>query len=89
MKFEYKIKGITLNVYELMDIHEYYQAARTAEYLMDNYNITDENKALELGYEVRRIMDKYDYDEEEAINEVLNKPDELLRDLRMEQLEQM
>ena len=46
MEIKYEIKGITLNVYELMDIHHYYEAACTAEYLMDNYDITDENEAM-------------------------------------------
>lgn len=71
MEIKYAIKGITLDVHELMEIHEYYEAACTAEYLMDNYSIANENKALKLGYDVRRLMDKYGYDEEEAINEVL------------------
>lgn len=73
MKFEYNVKGVTLDVHDLINIHEFYEASCTAEYLVDNYNITDENEALYLGYEVRRIMDKYDYDEETAIAEVLKK----------------
>lgn len=88
MEIKYTIKGVTLNVCELQTLHEYYEAACTAEYLMENYGISDENIAMNLGYEVRRLMDKYGYDEEEAINEVLKK-DELIRDLRMEQCEQM
>ena len=93
MEIKYEIKGITLNVNDLMELHHYYEAACTAEYLMENYvyeigpwlreNInaelnlsackSDEDIALALGYEVRRLMDKYGYDEEEAINEVLRK----------------
>ena len=73
MKFQYEIKGITLDVYDLMDIHHYYEAACTAEYLMDNYGITDEDDALHLGYEVRRLMDKYEWDEETAIDAVMRK----------------
>ena len=72
MEIKYEIKGTTLDVHDLMEIHAYYEAACTAEYLMENYGITDENEALCLGYEVRRLMDKYGYDEEEAINEVMN-----------------
>jgi hypothetical protein len=73
MKIKYEIKGVTLDVNDLINIHQYYEAACTAEYLMDNYDITDEKDALALGYEVRRLMNKYGYDEEEAIDEVLRK----------------
>ena len=73
MKIQYEIKGITLDVHDLMELHQYYEAACTAEYIMENYGITDEREAMRLGYEVRRLMDKYGYDEEIAINEVLRK----------------
>lgn len=73
MKIKYEIKGITLDVNDLMELHEYYEAACTAEYLMENYNISDESTAMHLGYDVRRLMDKYGYDEEEAVDEVLRK----------------
>lgn len=71
MTFEYEIKGITLSMSDMCQIDAYYEAACTAEYLMDNYNITDEDEAMQLGYDVRRLMNKYGYDEEEAIDEVL------------------
>lgn len=71
MKVAYEIKGITLDVHDLINIHRYYEAVCTAEYLIDSYGISNENKALKLGYDVRRLMDEYRYDEEEAINEVL------------------
>lgn len=73
MKIQYEIKGVTLDVYELMELHQYYEAACTAEFLMENYDITNEEDAMYLGYEVRRLMDKYDYDEETAIDEVMSK----------------
>ena len=71
MEIKYEIKGVTLNVNDLMDIHHYYEAACTAEYLMENYGVSNENKALKLGYEVRRLMNKYECLEEDAIAEVL------------------
>lgn len=71
MKIQYEIKGITLDVHDLMELHQYYEAACTAEYLIENYGIATEDKALKLGYEVRRLMDKYGYLEEDAIAEVL------------------
>ena len=77
MKIEYIIKGVTLNEYEMYDIKKYYEAACTAEYIMENYDITDEDEALKLGYEVRRLMDKYGSDEEEAIKQVMSEREEL------------
>ena len=76
MKIAYEIKGVTLDVYDLIKIHEYYEAACTAEYLMDNYDITDEDEALRLGYDIRILMNKYGYNEEEAIEKVMFKDKE-------------
>jgi hypothetical protein len=73
MKIQYTVRGITLDVVDLMDIHEYYEAACTAEYIMDHYNVSDESTATHLGYEVRRLMDKYGCNEEDAVVEVLRK----------------
>lgn len=70
MKIEYTIKGITLNEYEMYDIKKFYEAHCTAEYIFENYNVTEE-EAIELGYEVRRLMDKYGGDEEDAIYETM------------------
>ena len=78
MKIEYTIKGITLNEFEMYDIKKYFEAHCSAEYILENYNVTEE-KAIELGYEVRRLMGKYDYYEEDAIAKVMadNAIDEL------------
>ena len=92
MKIQYEIKGITLDALDLMELYEYYEAACTAEFLMDSYDISDESTAMHLGYEVRRLMDKYGYDEEDAISIALRdalSKDDLYTDLHMEQLEQM
>ena len=72
MEIKYEIHGITLNVYDLMNIHKYYEAACTAEYLMDNYDLTEE-QAMELGARVRRYMDKNNVTEDIAIEEIMNK----------------
>ena len=66
MTIEYKTKGVTLNVDELREIHLYYEAAMTAEYICENYGV-DEGRAMEIGYEIRRLMNKYNYNENEAI----------------------
>ena len=73
MKFEYEVKGVTLDIGDLINIHAYYEAACTAEYLMDNYDIANEDQALKLGYIIREHMDKYGYDEMEAIYEVMKR----------------
>ena len=70
MKIEYEIKGITLNEYEMYDIKKFYEAHCTAEYILENYKVTEE-EAIELGYEVRRLMDKYGGEEEDAIYEAM------------------
>ena len=71
MEIKYEIKGITLDVYDLIKIHEYYEAACTAEYLMDNYDLTEE-QAMELGTRVRRYMDKNNVTEDIAIEEIMS-----------------
>ena len=78
MKIEYEIKGIKLTEWDMYDIKKFYEAHCTAEYILENYDVTEE-KAIELGYEVRRLMDKYDYYEEDAIDKVMadNSIDEL------------
>lgn len=74
MKIEYEIKGVTLDENDLIKINEYYTAACTAEYLLDNFNqVKTEKQAMKLGFEVRRKMRKYDFTEEKAIKAVLKK----------------
>lgn len=75
MKFEYKIKGVTLDGCEMYEIHCYYEALCTAEYLIDNYGFTDEEKAIDVAYRVRDLMSDYDYTEEDAIDKVLERED--------------
>ena len=70
MKFTYEIKGVTLNMQDMMEVCQYYRVACTAEYLLENYDLT-EDKAMGLAYNVRVLMDKYDYTEIEAIEEVM------------------
>ena len=73
MKIEYEIKGVTLDVHDMVEISNYFAAACTAEMLLEDYSdeVTTEEQALELGYEVRRAMDEYGYDEDEAFSFVL------------------
>ena len=68
--FTFEIKGVTLDMCEMNTIHEQYQIFTTAEYLMENYHF-EEKEALRLAADVRRLMDKYDYAENEAISRVV------------------
>ena len=70
MTISYEIKGVVLNIDDLTKITEYYRIACTAEYLVENYGF-DEDVAMQIGYDVRRKMDKHGYDEEEAIKVTL------------------
>ena len=70
LEIKYKIKGIVLHEPELREIHSYYEIACTAEYLMENYEI-DEEDAIKTAGKVRRLMDKYGYNEEEAVSEIM------------------
>lgn len=63
--------GLTME--EMLPIHQYYEAACTAEYIMENHEDIDEERAIKMGYAVRELMDKYDYDEEEAIDIMIRK----------------
>ena len=69
MKIEYKIRGIVLTAGEMCEINEYYEQACTAEYLLDNYDLS-EKQAMQLAADVRREMNKYGFTECDAIEEV-------------------
>lgn len=68
--FTYEIKGTTLDMCEMQQVHENYEIFCTAEYLLENYDLTEE-QALRYAAEVRRLMNKYGYNEDEAIDEVI------------------
>lgn len=59
-----------LGIDDLISIKRYYEAACTAEYLEESYGI-DTERALAFGYEARRLMNKYEYSETEAIEKLL------------------
>lgn len=69
-KFTYNYNGIILTMDDMCKINTYYEAASSAEVLIENYGLSKDD-ALEKGYEVRRLMDKYEYNETEAINELM------------------
>lgn len=69
--FELEIKGVKLDINDMMKVHQYYEAACTAEYVMENYGIESADEALKIGYNIRRLMDKFDYTEREALDEFM------------------
>lgn len=72
-KFEFEIHGVKLFVEDLVRISNYYQAASTAEYLIENHREFDTlEKAMSVGYQVRDLMCLQDYSEAEAIDYVLS-----------------
>lgn len=71
-EFTFEIKGITLNMSEMNEIHMQYEIFATAEYLIENYNLAEET-ALKMAVGVRKLMNKYGLDEETAVDEILNK----------------
>ncbi len=78
--FKVEVESGELSITDLVDIKNYYEACCTAEYLMDNYDIESEEKAIELGYRVRERMDDarsndYGMEEAEAIYEVMSEDD--------------
>lgn len=65
-----KMNGKTYTMDELCYLHEQYEIFCTAEYLIENLEL-QENEAIKKATEVRQMMDKYDFSEEEAIKEIL------------------
>ena len=54
----------------MYEIKEFYEIRCTAEYIADNYKVSDE-EAISYATEVRRLMNRYGASEEEAIAEVV------------------
>ena len=69
MEFKYEIKGVTLDALDMQRIKEYYEQLCTAEYLMENYPL-DEEQAMDLAASVRELMDDVGCDEDVAIETV-------------------
>lgn len=70
MKFDYEIKGVVLDEYDMQRIKEHYERCCTAEYLVENFDL-DEELSLHFAGVIRRLMYKYDWSEDFAIREVL------------------
>ena len=70
--FDCSVDGIKLETSDLVQLHQYYCACCTAEFIMENgYGIDDEEEALKIGYSVRELMDDAEISEIDAIDEIL------------------
>lgn len=63
---------IELDEMEMHTIHKYYEIQCTADYIRENHEELSEEVIQKMATEVRRQMDKYGYDENEAIMEVIS-----------------
>lgn len=59
---------VELDDVDMYNVHKYYEAQLTAEYLKENHEDWSENKVEVIAWETRRLMFEYDYDEDEAIS---------------------
>lgn len=73
-KFNFKTSSgieIELNEKDMHAVHQHYIEQATADYLRENHADWTEDKIQVIAIEARRQMLKYDFTEEEAINEAL------------------
>lgn len=62
---------IELDETEMHIIHKYYEIQCTADYIRENHTELSEEDVQKIATEARRQMDKYGFDEEEAIKEAM------------------
>lgn len=79
MSYDFEIQGVRvrLNRDDVLaaDIVEWYKAAGTAEYIMDNreiYHITSEEEAYRLAKQARARMEAYGLEEDEAVEQAVH-----------------
>lgn len=65
-------KNQEFNMHELMYLSNCYQVICTMEYLLDNEIIKEEEQAYIYAVNIRNLMGKYGYTEQEAINEIFS-----------------
>lgn len=70
-EFTFEIKGVTLNMDEMHKVHTWYCIYNIAEYLLENYPEIDEDKAVHLASAVHDLVICDDYEEDDAVREVL------------------
>lgn len=75
MKLEYTVKGVTLDVRDIVKIHEFYRKFCIIEYLLEGYSdvVKTEEDARNIAADVLHLMDNHDYLEQEAIITAISK----------------
>ena len=63
--------GLEINVYEMMQIKQFYELECTKEWIQDNFDISDE-QTEKLAYEVHEKMNDEDITESEALEIIVN-----------------
>lgn len=63
-------KNQTFNMIDLMFLSNCYKVICTMEYLIETEQVKDEEEAFVVAVNVRNLMEKYGYTEQEAINEI-------------------
>ena len=69
-EFTFEIKGVTLNMDEMHQIHKHYEICCTAEYIIENYGVLEED-SYRVASMIRDLMDSDGYDEDQAIDKIL------------------
>lgn len=65
-------KNQEFNMCELMYLSNCYQVMCTMEYLLDNEMVAEEEQAYIYAVNIRSLMQKYGYTEQEAINKIFS-----------------
>jgi hypothetical protein len=63
--------GHPISLEELASLHHQYEVGCTAEYLSENFPILSNKECLEFAQDVRRLMNKREMSESEAIDEIV------------------
>lgn len=71
-EFTFEIKGVTLDMDEMYKVHTWYCIYNIAEYLLGKYPEIDKDRAVYLASAAHDLVICHDYEEDDAIYEVLN-----------------
>lgn len=79
MSYDFETQGIRVRINRddvlAADIVDWYKAAGTAEYIMDNqetYHVTSEEDAYRLAKRARALMEAYGLGEDEAVEQAVH-----------------
>lgn len=79
MSYEFELQGVRVRINRddvlAADIVDWYKAAGTAEYILDNqetYHITSEEEAYRLAKQARELMEAHGLEEAEAVEQTVH-----------------